>query len=79
MEYAPVYAEYRHSLQRYSPYAVSSVYSWGFAYVHPVSSKFRTLFDSGRWLLLPETSIIDIYDDAMKNEQKFPIIDVRKC
>ena len=55
------------------------VYSWGFAYIHVVSSKFRTLFDSGRWLLLPETSIIDIYDDAIKKEQKFPIIDVRKC
>ena len=55
------------------------VYSWRFTYIHAVSSKFRTLFDSGRWLLLPETSIIDIYDNAIKNEQKFPIVDVRKC
>jgi hypothetical protein len=50
----------------------------GFTYTRVVSSKFRTLFDSGRWLLLPETSIIDIYDGAIKKEQKFPIIDVRK-
>lgn len=56
-----------------------SLYSLGFAYIHVVSSKFRILFDSDRWLLLPETSIIDIYDDAIKKEQKFPIIDVHEC
>ena len=40
-----------------------------------VSSKFHKLFDSNRWLLLPETSIIKTYYNA-KNK-KFPDIDVR--
>jgi hypothetical protein len=40
-----------------------------------VSSKFYKLFDSSRWLLLPETSIINAYRDA--RNKKFPIIDVR--
>ena len=77
MEYAPVYAECWFTLQCYPPYVFYSVYPRWIAYTHIVSSKFRTLFDSGLWLLLPETSIIDIYDDGIKRGQKLPIIDVR--
>jgi hypothetical protein len=40
-----------------------------------VSSKFHKLFDSSRWLLLPETSIINAYHNA--RNKKFHIIDVR--
>jgi len=42
-----------------------------------VSSKFHKLYDSNRWLLVPETSIINIYNNAIKKKQKFPIINVR--
>jgi len=38
-----------------------------------VSSKLHKLFDSSHWLLLPETSIIDVY---YNDRFEFPIIDV---
>jgi len=40
-----------------------------------VSSKFHKLLDSSPWLLLPDTSIINAYQNAIN--KKFPIIDVR--
>ena len=40
-----------------------------------VSSNFQKLYDSGRWLLLPETSIIEEYHKR-RNGREFPNIAV---
>ena len=40
-----------------------------------VSPKFYKAFDANKWLLLPETRIIDVYYNA-KNTGAFPAIDV---
>ena len=42
--------------------------------VHSVSSKFHKAFDVSKWLLLPETWIIDAYYNATSSH-KFPNIE----
>ncbi|KIM36096.1 hypothetical protein M413DRAFT_322138 [Hebeloma cylindrosporum] len=67
-----LHVDARYNVIRRTPYRLCLPLR--FTYVHVVSSKFRTLFDSGRWLLLPETSIIDIYRDVITKGQKFHIV-----
>ena len=43
--------------------------------VHSVSPKFRKAFDANKWLLLPETRILDAYYNAT-NPDEFPNINV---
>ena len=45
------------------------------ANVRLVSPKFHAAFDADKWLLLPETRIIDVYYNA-RDAGKFPTIDV---
>ncbi|KAF8621254.1 hypothetical protein AX15_007915 [Amanita polypyramis BW_CC] len=45
-------------------------------HVQQVSIKLHRAFDSAKWLLLPETSIIDTYYNA-RSMSKFPNIEVR--